>query len=487
MNNDNVLYAYMSSLLLEGRLPYTGSWDQNFPGVLLVHLPQILVLGRSDLAFHIWDMALQLVSCWLLYRIGRRLGGDMAGSLATILAALFYVQQGLWTAGQRDTYVTLLMLAATDRLLIAEVLRRQSYLIGLLLGLALLIRPTYGLYLLGPMVILGGVMREQLRYILGSVTPWAATIVLYALAGGLGEFYLATIRFNSDIYIGQGAEFGLWEPVRYYAVSLVAAVAGFIWLARAGAYRVLALWSIFFISSVVSLVLLYRHSAYHYHPAMIMLILMSAIGWAKMIQLASERVRGVTIQRTITAAGALLIVGFFSFQTFRGNTIQHLLRDLAVGKIGSLQQMYSYYEGSSEFGYVPQLRLSEYLQRTCTEGEAVQMFGPYSYAQYRAGLSSASRFQTLHGLVMRREGTALQPYQIRWRDEYLYSLDSVRPKIFIVSDGPEAFRQYYGGRLGHEILNEDWTELNAWLHKHYSQDTVIGTFTAYRLIAPRSS
>jgi hypothetical protein len=89
-NNDNALYAYMADLLLKGGLPYLGSWDQNFPGILLVHAPQILILGRSQLAFHIWDVLLQLVSAIYVYRIAERLGGKRSATLAAILSALYY-------------------------------------------------------------------------------------------------------------------------------------------------------------------------------------------------------------------------------------------------------------------------------------------------------------------------------------------------------------------------------------------------------------
>jgi hypothetical protein len=94
---------------------------------------------------------------------------------------------------------------------------------------------------------------------------------------------------------------------------------------------------------------------------------------------------------------------------------------------------------------------------------------------------TASRFQTIHALTMRGSSGALQDFQERWRKEFLHSLDSVHPKFFIVCDAPEAFRQYYGGRLGHEILREDFIEAGRWLGEHYNRDTVIGAFTVYAL------
>jgi hypothetical protein len=74
----------------------------------------------------------------------------------------------------------------------------------------------------------------------------------------------------------------------------------------------------------------------------------------------------------------------------------------------------------------------------------------------------------------------LQPFQQSWREEYLADMRRERPKYFIVCDAPEAFRQYYGGRLGHEILKGDFRELGRWLDSNYYPETKIGAFTLYK-------
>src|SRR5947208_662325 len=110
-NNDNALYAYMADLALHGRLPYISSWDQNFPGIIAIHAVQILISGHSQLAFHIFDVVLQLIGSVLLFKLGTRLYNHRAGMLAAILCALYYVQQGLWMSGERDTYVSVILIA----------------------------------------------------------------------------------------------------------------------------------------------------------------------------------------------------------------------------------------------------------------------------------------------------------------------------------------------------------------------------------------
>jgi hypothetical protein len=472
-NNDNTLYAYMAQLLLHGHLPYIGSWDQNFPGIVFIQAIGQLLFGSSQLAFHIYDILLQLVGLYLIIRLLTRIHSWKAGALAAILCALYFVQAGFWMSGERDTYVTVLIVGAA----LVVVTEGSALIVGVLVALAFLIRPTYALY--GPVFLAwywtkptDGSRRMIGRYIAGCALPMLAIIALYAASGGLGDLYEATILFNAKVYGGTGTVFNLWDPIRFYVPAMLAAVFGFVVLWRSER-RVALLLVGLLAAGIVSLISLYRHSIYHYHPAMVMLIILSAIGWIEVL----NRVKF----RYAMHAGIALILIFFTWQTFRGNTVKHVLRGIASGNLRSLDDCYNAYEQNPEFGYRVQDSVARYLAEHTHPGDAVQMFGPYSYPQYSAKLGTASRFQTLHALTMRGEGAPLQDFQLRWRAEYLRDLDRARPIYFIVCDAPPAFRQYYGGRLGHEILREDMTDVGAWLAAHYTLETKIGAFSLYRL------
>lgn len=471
----------MAALLLEGRLPYVGSWDQNFPGVLLIHTPQVLLLGRSQVAFHIWDIGLQLIGAYILFKVALQLGGRSAALLAPILCVCYYVQQGFWMAGERDTYVSILLIIALYETIRDDRIQRRFGLIGLLVGTALLFRPTYGLAAVCFLAFIA--VREKgypvpFRSVLYLLLPWIAICVIYALAGGLGEFYNAVITFNTSIYIGQGEVFPFWEPVRFYAPLILFSLIGVVVIARKRVDTALLLVALF-LACLVSLLLLYRYSVYHYHPAMTIFLLLASIGLGKSID-AVSRVGNGRSSAIIRASCVAVVILFMAFQTLRGNTIKTVLSDLATGKITNLWQAYHYYEPSLEFGVLRQREVGDYLKSRIAEGEPVQMFGPYSYPQYFAHASTASRFQTLHALTMRQGSEPLMGFQIEWRKEYLIDLLRVQPRYFIVCDAPEAFRQYYGGRLGHEILREDMTDVGMWLSSNYRPDTVIGAFTIYR-------
>jgi hypothetical protein len=353
------------------------------------------------------------------------------------------------------------------------------------MGLMGLIRPTYGLYAI--VFAIAAWRSHEKRSLshekrslkaaattaIGALALPLAFILLYAAIGGLRDFWDATILFNVKIYGGTGASFSFWDPIRFYAISVIAVGFGLYYLWNKNRQRVY-LWAALFAASVLSLIMLYRHSVYHYHPAMTLFILISAVGWVRMSDLVGTR-----WMLTRTALPAIVIL-YFVAQTLRGNTIEHVLADLARGNIHSLEESYDRYEPSPEFGMGVQRQVGEYLRAHTHESDTIEMFGPYSYPLYYARLLTASRFQTLHAIAMRGQGDTLQPFQAVWRAEYLHDMQVSKPLYFIVCDAPEAFRQYYGGRLGQEILRDDFRELGAWLYQHYYPETKIGAFTLYR-------
>ena len=208
---------------------------------------------------------------------------------------------------------------------------------------------------------------------------------------------------------------------------------------------------------------------------------MSAGGWEHAITFITEKLsKSTKLRVVISRIGLFLLLFFFLAQTLRGNTVHLVIHELLHGKIHSMRQLYAFYEGSPDFGVPVQMEVGDYLKQHTTPGDTVQMFGPYSSPQYFARLTTASRFQTAHAILMRGSGDTLQPFQRKWREEYLADMTKARPLYFIVCDAPEAFRQYYGGMLGHEVLSKDFTELRDWLQAHYTSETRIGAFTLYR-------
>ncbi|MGE5836812.1 MAG: ArnT family glycosyltransferase, partial [Acidobacteriota bacterium] len=204
MGVDQGVFAYMGAALLKGKWPYLQTWESDFPGLVFLQAGEILVFGRSGVAFRFFDLLVQLASAYLIFRMATRTGGRVAGLIAAVLFCLIYQGYGPWNTAQRDGFGLPFILAGFWLYFTAE--RRQPVLtaafIGLGLGVAFLIKPTLLALSLfyAPLV---KHLRSRRGFTLAAtaaaalIAPAAVVIAAYWVAGGLTEMYEACVAYQS--------------------------------------------------------------------------------------------------------------------------------------------------------------------------------------------------------------------------------------------------------------------------------------------------
>lgn len=71
-NGDNDIWQWIASEFVRyGWLPYVRSWDNDFPGVTIVHATAIAVFGNSMLAFRVVEYVVISLTVIALYRTSR--------------------------------------------------------------------------------------------------------------------------------------------------------------------------------------------------------------------------------------------------------------------------------------------------------------------------------------------------------------------------------------------------------------------------------
>jgi hypothetical protein len=102
--HDGPLMHYVAQRILAGAVPYRDLFDMNFPGVYLVHLAALRLLGPGDAAFRAFDLGLLALACaGTAYAL--RPFGPWAGGTAAGLFWLYHVAGGAWRTGQRDLVI----------------------------------------------------------------------------------------------------------------------------------------------------------------------------------------------------------------------------------------------------------------------------------------------------------------------------------------------------------------------------------------------
>ena len=229
---DNDVYQSMGWALYAYRaLPYLGSWDMNFPGIVLVHWASIALFGSSDFGFRLFDYFAHIAIVILYYLVLRRWLTKRECLIAIIFYAIHY-PSGQWgLAGQRDEYAVFVLLPATltylrifkappTRQPTTTIVAVGAILIGLFSGMAFLFRPTYIFFSLSFALLLlwgttpkptsaiveMGVLKEKkilstVLMLIGAIFPLAALLTCYAFQPhGLEQLYYSVIRFNLDVY-----------------------------------------------------------------------------------------------------------------------------------------------------------------------------------------------------------------------------------------------------------------------------------------------
>lgn len=227
---DQSTMGYMGHLITAGKMPYRDAIDINAPGGYLLHALLETVAGTARWPLRLMDLGFLTLTGWALFRLGRALHSARAGRWAIALFVVFYASTGFWNTAQRDGWAA--MMLSWGLLLTCGAIPQRGQagrgraavwakagLAGLLLGMAVLLKPLYvGLAL--PMLIW---MIERGRTPSGALTPPAETL-------GDTDGVVETPTLGAKSFPWAGVAAGLLGMI----LPLVAVI---LWLDRGGALR----------------------------------------------------------------------------------------------------------------------------------------------------------------------------------------------------------------------------------------------------------
>jgi hypothetical protein len=241
--HDAPLMHYVAWRISEGAVPYRDLFDMNFPGVYLLHLLVIRVLGAGDLAWRLFDLGWLALAALAIAGLARPWGRLAAGAGA-LLFALYHLAGGAWQAGQRDFLLCPFLLAgALGVARWAESGRRRALVGGgLALGASLTIKPHTVLLAaaLGAMVAVAawrrghGVAAPLALFVAGVAVAPLAIVGWLAAAGALPAWRAIVGDYLVPLYsrLGRASSWNvyrgwIWIPLGAGALlSLVTALAG---------------------------------------------------------------------------------------------------------------------------------------------------------------------------------------------------------------------------------------------------------------------
>jgi len=232
MGPDQGLYAYVGERILHGELAYRDAWDQKPPGIHYLYAG-LRLLSKSDAIVPGADLAAAALTAALLWAIGARLCGGLAGSLSAVLFLLLSDPSlarygGFRVRAQAETFIGVAIAAAVALAvgfrLPAPHYRLRAFGAGVLVGAAFALKYNAGLYGLVVLAALragsedpASPFRDGLLVAAGAAIVPLLLFVRFWLGGALDDLYQATIVYNvqysAETYASR------WDMLRYVVVA----------------------------------------------------------------------------------------------------------------------------------------------------------------------------------------------------------------------------------------------------------------------------
>lgn len=187
----------------------------------LSYLPHVAlshVAGESVAGLRLTTLAMYLLAVWLCHAIGARVAGREAGLLGATMAATLPMVFGWGRMDYADTSVALALLATVRLLLDAELARpRHALGLGVVVGLGMLTKVAFPIFLLGPLVWALALRLRTRRQLLGFGVA-VASAALVATWWYIPQ--LEIVLINASMSRSQIARGGSWlETLYLYTVA----------------------------------------------------------------------------------------------------------------------------------------------------------------------------------------------------------------------------------------------------------------------------
>ncbi len=222
--NDAAQMSYMCFLVDHGRAPYRDITEMNMPGIYLAYLGVMHSLGKSALAWRIFDYLLlaamagaMLIIAWPYDWLG--------GLVAAALFALIHGRDGPGVPGERDQVMAVLLVWACACLFLAFRRKQPVWLAGFggFLAAAIAVKPLPVVFaLVIPFVIRrarkeGGSGGRALLYIAGGMLVPAAIVFAFLLHEQAVAAFLH-LTLHVDPYYSSLGRKGVWDLVTNLAI-----------------------------------------------------------------------------------------------------------------------------------------------------------------------------------------------------------------------------------------------------------------------------
>lgn len=484
---DQGIMASVGDTLLHGGMPYREAWDIKGPVAHVWFAIGQLLFGRGQVGIRVVDLALLIWAAFALARVGRQLTRPSAGAWLAIGLVLAHASLGYFYTAQPDGAVSLALTVAFAPLFVASPSRRALAMSGVVIGIAMLMKPQYVVFLLVPgLVVLQSTehpvtarIRSLLIVGVATAIPVAAMLGWFAARGALDEMIDVYIRYNASSYSGV-TDFSLRQRmmgvVRYFlpwprAIALLAMLLGSATILRRDRRRALLVFG-WFLGALALVVSQGKFFVYHWAVIFPSAALLIALGVSSIVDAGTPAKATPSADTTSppfgsrSALGAAMVLAIvLPLARQPASDTWHWLR--FVSGRDSRAAYYARF-GLDDRSYVAadQMAAAEFIRANTTDRDRVAIFGYDAPVLFLSGRANATRYSYALPLVGHRSSSA---FRAKYRRDYMASLADV-PAYVVVG-------LLFSGKA--RTLDE-FPEFKAYLARHFALERSFGNVDVYR-------
>ena len=224
LERDEGEYAYAGQLILHGVPPYAALYSMKLPGTFAGYALILAIFGQTIAGIHLGLLVINAATTLLVFLLGKRLFGPLAGLVAGASYALLSTSPAVVGFAAHATNFVVLPAVAGILLLLKATETRRSWLYfwsGVLFGLAFLKKQPGILFAVFGAVYLAycewqtsprdwrGVLWKEAVYAGGVVLPFAITCLILLASGAFSKFWFWTFVYAREYATTTGIGEGL--------------------------------------------------------------------------------------------------------------------------------------------------------------------------------------------------------------------------------------------------------------------------------------
>ena len=463
LERDEGEFAYGGQLIAQGVPLYSLIYTLKLPGTYAAYAVILGVFGETAAGIHIGLILVNAITTLLVFALGLRLFGHIAGLVAAAsYAALSTSPSVVGFAGHATHFVVLFAIGGV--LLLLEALEKNKgwmFLVsGTLFGLGFLMKQPGVFFLLWAFVYLlwrklrratgwKDLFRQAMLLAVGFALPFVVTCLIEWRAGTFQGFWFWTFSYANRYGTNAGLKYGL-EQLRTNGADVIGPVLGiwllaalgaiaFLWSARARSLAFFLISFLVFSFLAVSPGLFFR---YHYFILMLPAVAsLAGVAVGSGVEALSRRTRS----RALSAIPVLLFLIAFTSGIYRQRDYLFHLDPLQASR-----QVY----GQNPF---PQaLEIARYIAANTREGATIAVLGCEPEIYFYSHRHSATGHSCAYPLLEPTYGVTLQK-------QMEAEIEQARPDVLVLFNDSTSWIAFPKTASPNEIMG--WA--NEYMRQYY--------------------